>query len=377
MSSTTDQEPRSLRALFGDAETKRQALESSYNSNSEEYQDSLASAIATYNECSKVASQVSLFSPNESLEDVSSGDLHRLTSFSDQPHRYFLIDFYIAELVPRIKATSPDFRKSNLQKARHYYAKFLKLLDSYDLLSKSDAQLFEKYTDAPDSFSTASTTDAAARRDTKIARFRAEKEMKTKLEHLRANPSALQNDEAALRDLHLTNIAFNVHTAFAALESIAQEMQILALAPPAPAPTGASPDAIAAEQDARQRVRGGVGYSERLDAPLSSLTARNGPLLSSDGKPMRPFTLLDNRQQVAAGVFRPDHSLPTMTIDEYLDEERRRGGIIEGGGEQSGMRPEPNEDDLDKADEETMKARAWDEFTEENPKGAGNTMNRG
>jgi len=66
-----------------------------------------------------------------------------------------------------------------------------------------------------------------------------------------------------------------------------------------------------------------------------------------------------------------------MTIDEYLEEEKRRGGIIEGGGEQSGIRLEPDEDNLEKADAETMKARAWDEFKEENPKGSGNTLNRG
>jgi len=66
-----------------------------------------------------------------------------------------------------------------------------------------------------------------------------------------------------------------------------------------------------------------------------------------------------------------------MSIDEYLEEEKRRGGMIEGGGPQSEYRPEPNEDDLDLADAETMKARAWDEFKEDNPKGAGNTINRG
>ena len=54
--------------------------------------------------------------------------------------------------------------------------------------------------------------------------------------------------------------------------------------------------------------------------------------MSKDGKPLRPFTLVDKRQQVKDGVFRPGHNLPTMTIDEYLQEERRRGGIIEGGG---------------------------------------------
>ena len=66
-----------------------------------------------------------------------------------------------------------------------------------------------------------------------------------------------------------------------------------------------------------------------------------------------------------------------MTIDEYLAEERRRGGIIEGGGEQSGAQVPVDEDDLEAADRETMKTREWDEFKENNPKGSGNTLNRG
>ncbi len=111
-------------------------------------------------------------------------------------------------------------------------------------------------------------------------------------------------------------------------------------------------------------------YSDRLDAPLSQLVAsgKGGPILSKDGKPLKPFTLLDSRQRLQQGVFKSGHNLPTMTIDEYLAEEKRRGGIIEGGGEQSGLRPEPDEDNFDKADEETMKARDWDDFTESNLK---------
>ena len=66
-----------------------------------------------------------------------------------------------------------------------------------------------------------------------------------------------------------------------------------------------------------------------------------------------------------------------MTIDEYLAEEKRRGGMVDGGGEQSGVAPESDEDNVYKADVETMKAREWDEFVEENPKGSGNTLNRG
>ena len=139
------------------------------------------------------------------------------------------------------------------------------------------------------------------------------------------------------------------------------------------------PSTQEAEEDARRRNgrNNRDGYSERLDPPISQLLngGKAGPILNKDGKPLQPFTLLDRRTQLQQGVFRPGHSLPTMTVDEYLEEEKRRGGIIEGGGEPAPQ--EVDEDDMDKADEETMKARAWDEFTEANPRGSGNTLNRG
>lgn len=121
------------------------------------------------------------------------------------------------------------------------------------------------------------------------------------------------------------------------------------------------------------------GYSERLDGPttLAGLGRRGGPLLDSKGKPMQPFTLLDKKSQMRKGVFRPGHNLPTMSIDDYLDEERRRGGIIEGGGNAGAPQAEPDEDNMEENDAATMKAREWDEFVEANPKGAGNTLNRG
>ena len=185
----------------------------------------------------------------------------------------------------------------------------------------------------------------------------------------------MQNDEAALRQLYLLDIDFATHQAFQSLESISQELQILKMAPP----DSQQPD-MTHQADGRQRNGNRSNdYPERLDPPISQLFANGnaGPILDRNGKPLRPFTILDSRQRLRDGVFRPDHNLPTMTIDEYLEEEKRRGGIIEGGGPQSGIRPEPNEDDMDKADEETMKARAWDEFTEDNPRGSGNTLNRG
>lgn len=140
-----------------------------------------------------------------------------------------------------------------------------------------------------------------------------------------------------------------------------------------------SPAANGANEDSRRGQRADQSYSERLDGPMTmgGLGRRGGPLLSPSGKPLQPFTLTDKRTQLQKGVFRPDHSLPTMSIDEYLEEEKRRGGIIDGGGNANAAQPEADEDNLEQVDAATYKAREWDEFVEANPKGAGNTLNRG
>ncbi|TKA61065.1 hypothetical protein B0A55_11688, partial [Friedmanniomyces simplex] len=276
---------------------------------------------------------------------------------------------------PATMVTTQQHRKANLKRAQQTYERYLKQLDHYDVLGKGDGALLEQYQDSPNTFSTASTVDAAARRDAKIKRFRAEKALKQKLEYMRRNPSVLQNDEAAARELHLTEIAFCTHRTFQQLESVGQELHILSLAPPSPPPDSAAQ----LPPDARERNGRGVErYNDRLDAPPSHLSAgMRGPILDTKGKPLRPFTLTSKRQEFANGVFRPDHSLPTMSIDEYLEEERKRGGMIEGGGPQSEVKAQIDEDDLEAADCETMKAREWDEYVEANPKGSGNTLNRG
>jgi hypothetical protein len=75
-----------------------------------------------------------------------------------------------------------DDRKAVLARARESYERFLERLDDYNILSKSDKKLYSTYLEGRDAFSVASSSDAAARRSTKIARFREEKELKKKLQ---------------------------------------------------------------------------------------------------------------------------------------------------------------------------------------------------
>jgi hypothetical protein len=75
-------EDQSIRGLFGKAERARQELAASYEPNSPTYQENLGNAIATYIQCLKKAEDFSLFSPNETLEDISSSDIQYVLTLS-------------------------------------------------------------------------------------------------------------------------------------------------------------------------------------------------------------------------------------------------------------------------------------------------------
>ena len=66
-------ESRSLRSVYDEAEQKRNTIENSFDSNSSAFQENLLSAIQLYEQCVTIANRISLFSPNESLEDIGTG----------------------------------------------------------------------------------------------------------------------------------------------------------------------------------------------------------------------------------------------------------------------------------------------------------------
>ncbi|EWY96300.1 hypothetical protein FOYG_05064 [Fusarium oxysporum NRRL 32931] len=348
----SSEEPQSLRSLYEAAEEKRHALDNAFEATSPAYRSDLEAALSLYSSARDQISALALFSSNEGLEDVSTSDLP-----------YLLLDAHVAELIQKTPNQSPDQRLEVLSKSRAAYERFLATVDSYALVPEPYDRVLERYRDDPERFSVVASNDAAARRDGKIANYRAEKALKEKLEMLRRNPRYLDDgDEELVRELYLTQITFAVHSALQALDSLNREVEILAQAPRPLAPSATN---APSPED----------HSSRLDQPLRRLhSLQAGPLLSKQGKPLQPFTLLGSRDQMSRDVFRSGHNLPTMSIDEYLEEERRQGNILQGGVEPKKV---VDEDDMDAIDRETYKQREWDEFVDHNPKGAGNTLNRG
>ena len=162
----------------------------------------------------------------------------------------------------------------------------------------------------------------------------------------------------------------------ASFETSAQELELLRMASCA---TPVEPEAPPADDTWRlDRTQWHVGGA--------------GPLLSESGKPLRPFVITgshDKRAQLQSEVFRPSHRLPTMSIDEYLAEEERRGNIIHSGSAASAAEPTPRESRAERAemdgtrdaeiaeDEARREAIEWDAFTDEHRRGEGNRRNRG
>jgi hypothetical protein len=68
-------EPESLRALFESAKAQKKSLESDSPISNPSYQDKLNATISTFERCQAVVSGLSIFSSNESLEEVSTADL--------------------------------------------------------------------------------------------------------------------------------------------------------------------------------------------------------------------------------------------------------------------------------------------------------------
>ena len=65
----------SIKSLFNSAENKRHGVETALDNTSSTFKENVAAAIESYEECRMLADRLSLFSPNETLEDISSGDL--------------------------------------------------------------------------------------------------------------------------------------------------------------------------------------------------------------------------------------------------------------------------------------------------------------
>ncbi|KAH7322264.1 serine/threonine protein phosphatase PP2A-associated protein [Rhizoctonia solani] len=369
---------------------------SEHSALSPEYKSLSDEALGDLRQVGQAISDLQLFSKNETLEDVSTKQLVYLT-----------VPYATAELLLALPSAEPAIRKDILGQAESQLQKFITYLIDYEIVDDAMVQATKRAVQM--------SKNPAQRRDAKIQQYQAEKQLKSRIQTLRSQTLAtnieessnnydsirmlistggshagsvnaddddLDMDDETRRELSLVLLRLLYAQAHTSLQQIEDEVQILRSMPPQP-PSGSSQSELNKPGD----------DTWRLDmTPRGGLDGK-GPLMDPQGRPLRPFTILPSnvaeRTRLQKEVFQPDHRLPTMTIDEYLAEEQRQGNILRGGGKASEEAPTSSEQltvdseqdgtrfGEEKSEEKHRKDEEWAAYTDANPKGAGNTMNRG
>lgn len=304
---------------------------------SAEFQEELQNILKQLLLLQRSIDNLSIFSSNEEIDELGTKEI-----------RYLETDYHIAHLLE----SSMKSREKDLRQSKNLYMRFLDRLQEYGLLTKRQSEILESDGIVP-------RGDPASRRDEKMSNFKAEQELEFKIEFLENPMTNLENmDDEVVRDVYISQLKLFALKSFKAIESLTLELDILSQKPKEPK---------IEEIDSRMKqLKSDFGFTDKLESTSS-------PLLSKEGKVMRPFNIVSSRDQLAKKVYGTGQVLPSMTVEEYLDEELKNGGLVK----PAEAEKELDEDDLDQVDADIVEKRAWDEFKEANAKGSGNTINRG
>jgi hypothetical protein len=355
----------------------------------------VASALSELALCASLIVHLAVLSPNETLDDLTASTL-----------RCLLVPALQGDCELQVRTTSTIARRDALNKAQRAFRRFIDQVQDYDVVPRELRAVLA----GP----SAALSNPMQRREAKIAQFKAERDLKARIADLSVargrtgvnDPLAEDEDDEHERELVIAQIRLHYTRANAQLGSIDMELEVLAAMPmhdPANPPnTG-------------EKKPEDADLSWRLDR-LSTGLPRTGPVLSSQGRVLRPFTILpsatgqaslDARIRMQDSVYGPSHRLPTMTIDEYLEQEAARGNILSGGGAAGAAEQEHNSArekerrEMDNAEaegvEEAERERevrwisafvvvrsglmvrqiAWDAYKDEHRRGEGNRIGRG
>ena len=157
---------RSLREIYVEARAQKDQLDD-LDPRSSAFKETLQATIRDLEQCQKLIDDLSIFSPNEDLEDLST-----------QSVQYLTVDYLMAELLQK---SYDGNRLAALQRVSTLLDKFLTRLDQYSMLSADERKLFERYQETKAGFSLL-PANPEDRRKLKIKRFQEEKDLKKKLE---------------------------------------------------------------------------------------------------------------------------------------------------------------------------------------------------
>ncbi|XP_073109214.1 PP2A regulatory subunit TAP46 [Elaeis guineensis] len=388
--STMEEMP--LPALFEQArKIHSMATESSVD------QETLRKGIEALRRCDEMISKLGLFSSNETKDDVSTANL-----------KYLLVPFYLGELTEKV---AQDDRIQVLKISQDQLKEYISICEALELVPEDELETFGQ--EGGDSF--------AARRAKKIARFKRQRAAEAKLQEIKerkerrgrslraaalsapveaGEEDAQDDDGEEEREAWLTSISLALCKSFDLLDMLKKEEEMLLAIKEkqskegdeeftreildertkraetwhrnaaSQAPFLKPADPITCATFAQDVIEGRANVSQAHEHKHQPLIF--GPASLVGGR------LTSERERLAAQVFQPGYRLPTMSIEEAgLREmemmkkwQERNAKLMEEANSswhRDGTRRATEDEDA-----EVEKARAWDDWKDDHPRGAGN-----
>ncbi|EOY23575.1 2A phosphatase associated protein of 46 kD [Theobroma cacao] len=364
-------------------------------------QDLVKKGSEVLGKCEDMISKLGLFSSNETKDDISTTNL-----------KYLLVPFYLAELMEKLVQ---DDRIQILKTSQSKLKEFISFCEAMELVPQEELEASAQ--GASNSF--------ADRRALKIARFRRQRAAEAKLTEIKerkerrgrstkaaalstpveAGEEDEQDDDGEEeREAWLTTILLAICKAFDLLEMLKKEEEMLSAIKEKQLKEGEKGFSQAILDDRTKKAEAwhrDAAARARYTKPAPPITCatfaqdviegRANVSQAHDHKhqPMifGPQSLIggsltNERQRMAAQVFQPGHRMPTMSIEEAgLREmemmnkwQERNAKMFEEANsawykDSPKLGPSEEDEDDDAAQE---KARAWDDWKDDNPRGAGN-----
>jgi len=345
---------------------------------------------------------LSLFSSNETLEDISTGSL----PFVALEH-YLAMAYLNVSTMTTTSPPRPDMkaRLQNITRACDLWTAFLQRLEQLELLDNDNTSgVPEKrqYHELIEATSTSSSSSSSSTdvfsmlsvdRNVKIARLRAKQALEKQQEHLQALAQRRQrlglpenaeldgysDDESLQRDVSIAQLKLCKLQALEEWSSAVRELpmihRMIQQQQQDDEPSSNS-QRHHQQQDARLASRSQAPPPQQQAIQLTQITMNAAGQLQA--------TNLTSKELIRSQVFRPSWNLPTMSLEELAQREvedaraREEHQRLYAAQQQDAPRrydqlvKDGREDDADLVDASAALDRNWDDWKDENPRGSGN-----
>lgn len=364
-------------------------------------QESLRKGCEMLEKCEEMISKLGLFSTNETKDDISTANL-----------KYNLVPYYLGELTEKV---SEEDRLQILRASQAKLKEFVSFCEAMELVPEEELESLKQ----------GGSNTFADKRARKIARFKRQKAAESKLLEIKerrerrgrstraaalstpveaGEEDVLDDDGEEEREAWLTTISLAICKAFDLLEMLKKEEEMLSAVKERQMQDGGKEFAESILDERTRKAESwhrDASVRAQYTKPAPPITCatfaqdvlegrasvsqehdhKHQPLIFGPAS-LKSGSRTSERERMMAQVFQPNHRLPTMSIEEAGEtememmnqwQERTKKYIEEANSAwyKDPFKPGPPEEDEDD-DAAVERARAEDDWKDENPRGAGN-----